>query len=82
MSIFAVIQTRFDKRLEENIASHTHLKVKEGVWFVASEGTAEDVSGKLGIAAGEAGSAIILKASSYHGRTKNDTWDWIKANWE
>ena len=82
MSIFAVIQTRFDGHLEENITSHTNLKVREGVWLIADEGTAEDVSEKLGIAAGQAGSAIILKASSYHGRTKTSTWDWIKAHWE
>ena len=82
MAIFTVIQTRFDRHLEENIASQTHLKVREGVWLIASAGTAEEVSEKLGIAAGQAGSAIILKASSYHGRTKTSTWDWIRDHWE
>lgn len=80
--IFAVIQTLADRRLEENIASHTHLKVSESAWLIAAQGTAEDVSEKLGITDGQAGSAIVLKASSYYGRTKTSTWDWIRANWE
>ncbi len=81
MSVFAVIQTRFDRRLEENIANHTHLKIRDGVWLIAAEGTAKDVSDLLGVTEGQAGSAIILKPAAYHGRTSTDTWDWMRAHW-
>ena len=82
MSVFAVIQTRHDERVEEKIASHPHLKIREGVWLIAADGTAQDVAGSLGILEDQGLSAIILKPSSYHGRTSTSTWDWLKAHWE
>ena len=82
MAVFAVIQTFSNPRLEQNIEKHSHLKVRDGVWLVSAEGTATDVSNMLDISEGKAGSAIILKASSYYGRAETSIWDWIQASWE
>ena len=83
MAVFAVIQPHTQAPLENTLAEYPQrLKVREGVWLIAAEGTAQDVSNQLGVTDGKAGSAIILKVSSYYGRTDPSTWDWISANWE
>ena len=82
MAVFAVIQTQFGDQLEKNINTLDHLKIREGVWFVAEAGTAQDIATKLGVVEGTVGSAIITKISSYHGRTNPSTWDWLVEHWE
>ena len=81
MAVFAVIQTQFDYHLEENIKKLNHLKIREGVWFVAKAGTANDMAKELDVLGGNAGSAVIVKVSSYHGWTSTNTWDWLEENW-
>jgi Zn-dependent M28 family amino/carboxypeptidase len=87
MAIFAVIQQPGDNgtKLPDAVAAaygQTSYVVQDGVWLVAGQGTAQDVSNKIGITDGAAGAAVVLEAASYFGRANPAIWSWIKANWE
>jgi len=57
------------------------LEVGPGQWFVVrpSTTTTIELSAELGITDGSISGAIILSASSYYGRTRPSTWEWIAA---
>ena len=82
MAIFAVIQTRESPKLADNVDKMTNLGVANGVWLVSFAGTADDLSEQLEVASGIAGSAIILKVTTYSGRTVPSTWDWLRTHWD
>lgn len=49
---------------------------------MASSGTAEELSNKLGITDGASGPAIVADISAYYGRASPNVWAWIKEKWE
>lgn len=52
-------------------------------WLVSDDDTAQSVSEKLGINAGEGGiSALVTTMADYFGRAEPDLWQWIKVQWE
>jgi len=86
--IFAVIagpghENILDERIralypDKHIQFHT-----KGHWFVASTGTAEEVSDRLGISADkpdDVRTAIVLGVSGYWGRESANIWEWLTAN--
>jgi hypothetical protein len=58
------------------------LLVGTGSWLIAHAGTVQDLSGKLGIADGSNGAALIFEIASYFGRANPNIWTWIKTKWE
>jgi hypothetical protein len=56
-----------------------HLDVGTGQWLVIGDGTAKDVSDKLGVSDGVSGNAIIVTTSGYFGRAPNNVWEWLTA---
>ncbi len=51
-------------------------------WLISDSITAVEVSNKIGITNGEAGSALVVEAASYYGRANPAIWSWIKTKWE
>ena len=88
MAIFALIQQPGANA--EKLASAVgttyvgaNYPLGNGVWLVATSGTAEEVSNKLQITPNaEVGAAIVVEVASYFGRANPAIWSWIKANWE
>lgn len=63
-------------------AAPLSMSLPGGAWLVAGQGTAQDVSNRIGITDGHVGSALVVEASSYYGRASPDVWSWVKSNWE
>ena len=84
MAVFAVIQPQLPSGplLEEKIKTYSHLKVRDGFWFVEAKATAQALSTELGVSSGETGTAIIIKVASYYGRADTNIWDWVQTHWE
>jgi len=57
------------------------LEVAPGQWLIVrpSTTTTIELSDELGITDGSISGAIVLSVSSYHGRTRPSTWEWIAA---
>lgn len=62
--------------------------VAPGQWLVADEGTAQNVSNKLGITITPpsadftpTSTAIVVAVSGYFGRIGANVWEWVKAKW-
>jgi len=56
------------------------LHATPGQWFVASNGTAEEVSTRLGITADkpdDIAPAIVLAVAGYWGREAPNIWEWL-----
>ncbi len=56
-----------------------YLEIGPGQWLIASIGTAEDVSGKLGLTDGRSGTGVVLSVSGYFGRASAQIWEWLAA---
>lgn len=64
------------------VGSENTFPLGNSSWLVSAQGTAQDLSNRIGITEGHAGSAIVIEAASYYGRANPAIWSWIKANWE
>lgn len=87
MTIFVVIQQADagPPRLESALKSaypDDMYNLGHGAWLVSDNGTAIDISNKLKITDGEAGSALVIETASYYGRANPAIWSWIKSKWE
>lgn len=87
MAIFAIIQqpgaaTETLDAAIKGAYENANYPLGSGVWLVAGPGTAQEVSGKIGVAPGESGPAIVIEAASYFGRANPAIWSWVRANWE
>ena len=88
MAVFAIIaqpQLGTANMLPAAVAAvfpNDFLAVAGNVWLVAHFGTAQDLSGKLGITEGTNGTAIVVEVGSYFGRADPNIWTWIKAKME
>jgi hypothetical protein len=60
------------------------LKIQDTTWLIASKGTAQEISDKLGISEGTNGSAVVASINTYFGRATPDPdiWEWVKTKWE
>jgi hypothetical protein len=47
-------------------------------WLISTEGTAQQLSEKLGVTSGANGAAVIVEMASYFGRANPSIWSWIK----
>jgi hypothetical protein len=86
MSIYAVLSRTDNPALEARILElfpNDHYKYSPAQWFISSQGTAKELSDKIGISDKEQNlSAVILSISHYWGRASTDLWDWMKSRWE
>jgi hypothetical protein len=80
--VFCVGNVAAVRRALQKILPENHLEVADGQFLVASQGTAMDLSNRLGITDGENGSAIVFTMGSYYGRASTNIWDWIKSKAE
>ena len=51
-------------------------------WLVSAEGTAQQLSEKLGVTSGVNGAAVILEVAAYFGRANPNIWSWLKLKFE
>lgn len=85
MNVFAIIRVsepeKIKAALEENFSKNKHY-IGSDTWLVAFDGTAAELSEKIGVtsASGQsaAGAAIIVRFEDYFGRAPRPIWDWIK----
>jgi len=85
MNVFAIIRvgdpSKMKAALEENFPNDTH-DVGNDTWLVAFNGTAGELSEKIGVTSqsgqSSVGAAIIVQFEDYFGRAPRPTWDWIK----
>ena len=88
MSIFAIVPlggqnaAALPEAIGNAFPEVNRMLLDGGVWLVAGQGTAQDVSTRIGINEGHVGSAIVIEAASYFGRANPAIWSWIKNNWE
>lgn len=88
MTIFAIIPQpgpngeRLDKAVNDAVGQANCLSIGNGAWLVSAAGTAQDLSNRIGISEGHAGSAMVFEIGSYYGRANPAYWSWIKSNWE
>lgn len=83
-TLFAVIAVGNAEALKAAISSKfpdEALEVAPGQWLIVrpSTTTTLEVANVLGIYDGSVSSAIVLSISSYNGRTRPATWEWISA---
>lgn len=88
MSIFAIVPLggvnaeNLPEAVKNAFPEASYMALDGGGWLVAGPGTAQDISGRIGISDGHVGSAIVIEAASYYGRANPAIWSWIKNNWE
>ena len=81
-TLFAVLTPEPNENLAQSIATQfreNSLRVSPTHFFIATAGTAIELSNKLDITTGNIGSGIVLVVSSYYGRASVSIWDWISA---
>ena len=84
--LFVVLSNRpnVDDALEGSIKENfpgNFFPMSRGKWIVIGDGTAKEVSDKLGITSvpQKIGSAVVFATSGYFGRASSDMWEWIAA---
>jgi hypothetical protein len=61
----------------------SHYVLSDSAWLIAAQGTAIEVSQKLGLPAADSpAAAVVIEVGSYYGRANPAIWTWIKTNWE
>ncbi|AWM05766.1 hypothetical protein [Bradyrhizobium symbiodeficiens] len=91
MTIFAILmqvpQPGLIARIDEEF-KNDHLKISDTSFLVSANGTAAEISTRLGIFdaanpnAPPTGNAVVIAMSTYWGRAPTETWGWIKAKLE
>ncbi len=84
MRIFVILTDPANENLEKAIKSEfpeKYYDFGDGQWFVAGEGTASFVYGKLDNAKayGDIGSMVVLSTLGYDGYASTKLWDWLIA---
>jgi hypothetical protein len=91
MTIFAVLLPGHQPGVVESIKRvypNDHYGITDSQWLISANGTAIDVSAKLGVydpknpLTPSSGNAVIFATSSYFGRGPTPIWDWLKAKLE
>lgn len=58
------------------------IDLPSGASFVSFHGTAEELSGLLGITNGTNGTGVVVAVSSYYGREAANIWEWVSSRLE
>lgn len=84
--LYVVISQRSDMDERLGVAIKTafpdnSLQVSDrGQWLIVGEGTAREISNKIGITGIEPppiGASIVFSVSGYFGRASSEVWEWI-----
>jgi hypothetical protein len=86
--LYVVLSQRpeMDARLEEAVKAAfpgNFFQISErGQWLVVGEGTAREISNKIGITGTEPdqakiGTSIVFAVSGYFGRASSELWEWV-----
>ena len=85
MDIFVIFRVADPSAIEEALARvfpDNHKSLTSGEYLVSTNGSAKDVSDKLGISDNRTQPAIVFKMANYFGRAPTEIWDWIKVKAE
>jgi hypothetical protein len=69
----SVVENRLSAAITEAYPDDVY-KLEGNAWLVSDNTTAVDVSNKIGITNGDAGSAVVVEAASYYGRANPAIW--------
>jgi hypothetical protein len=88
MAIFAVIKqpalepAALGRAIQAEFPG-AHYVLSDAAWLIAAQGTAIDVSAKLGLGRPDSpNTGVVFEVGSYYGRANPAIWTWIKTNWE
>jgi hypothetical protein len=87
--IFAIIagignEAMLEDRIVRLYPSFVRLNPGPGQWLLKADGTAKEISDRLGITADKPDdipNAIVLTVSGFWGREPSNVWEWLEANW-
>lgn len=88
MAIFMVVPSISKERIKGAMATEKEagkidfIDLPSGASFVSYHGTAQELSGLLGITDGTNGTGVVVAVSSYYGREAANIWDWVSSRWE
>jgi hypothetical protein len=85
MAVFAVLAPLDNQKIGPAIEAtfpDNFFRASNGQWFVSAQGTAKQISDRLGISDGTNGGGIVVTVASYWGRTNPDLWPWLAARME
>ena len=57
-----------------------NLKVGLDHWLISANGTAQEISGKLGITTAQVGQAVVYNVGGYFGYAPQNIWEWLRSN--
>lgn len=76
-------EAALETRIKANPDRYIQLHSATGQWLIAAEGTAQELSDRLGITSDEPDGikrAVVFAVAGYWGREPNNIWEWIVAN--
>ncbi len=91
MTIFIVCRVQDPVKMKKSIQDNfpnDHIYLEHNEWLISTNGTAKELSDKLGITNIVAGiptivgTAIIFSVENYFGRAPTNIWEWIKTKAE
>lgn len=86
MAIFAIIKqpAATPEGLANSVteAFPNHYALSDSAWLVAAQGTAIEVSEKIGLGPAGTNTGVVVEVGSYYGRANPAIWTWIKSSWE
>ena len=83
MHVFVVVVMRHPEELSRRIAVLIHTEdayqVKNDVWLVSYDGSAQALAERLGLRREDTGAiGMVFPVANYSGRARMSAWDWLK----
>jgi hypothetical protein len=85
MHVFVVIVMRHPEEVSRRIADLVReedaYQVKDDVWLVSYDGTAQGLAEKLGLRGEDTGAiGMVFPIANYSGRARTSAWEWLKGH--
>ena len=83
MHVFVVVIMRHpeevSRRIADVIRAEDAYQIKDDVWLVSYDGTAQALAERLGLRRENTGAiGIVFPVADYSGRARMSAWDWLK----
>jgi len=83
MHVFVVVVMRHPEEVSRRIADLIRTKdayqIKDDVWLVSYDGSAQALAERLGLRRADTGAiGIVFPVANYSGRARMSAWDWLK----
>lgn len=81
-TLFAIFGTNNPAAVKTALEQHhkdAYFELTAGQWMVVAEGTAKEMSDRLGLTTGDNGNGVVVASAGYFGRAPSNIWEWILA---